>query len=186
MADLRRVVVEWSGLTGLPGVSVFYTLSTDDATAELGTFFNAIKGSFVSPLSWRIPAAGDQIDSATGTLTGAWSGGTGATIGASGSGVYPAGTGGMIRWLTGTIRRGRKFEGRTFLTGIMGSQYDTDGTILAASITQWQSAATALAAANKLVLWGRPIPTGAANGVASKISAGVAVDKVTSLRSRRN
>lgn len=186
MASLRRVPVVWTGLTGLPGLSVFYCASADDVTTNLGTFFNAIKGSFVSPLSWSIPASGDEIDEATGTLTGSWTGGTAASIGASGSGAYPAGTGGMIRWTTGQIVNGRKFQGRTFLTGIMSSQYDTDGTILAASLTTWQSAASALVAPGKLRLWHRPSSPGAADGTSRAVVAGVAVDKVTSLRSRRN
>ncbi len=186
MASVRRVPVVWNGLPGLPGLSVFYTDAADDVTTELGTFFNAIKGSFVSPLSWSIPSSGDEIDSTTGTLTGTWSGGTAANIGASGGGVYPAGTGGMIRWRTQFIRNGRKAQGRTFLTGIMGSQYDTDGTILAASITTWQGAASTLVTAAKLHLWCRPSAPGASDGQFPLITAGQAVDKVTSLRSRRN
>jgi hypothetical protein len=186
MAILRRVPVVWTGQTGLPGLSVFYSLQADDATAALGTFFNSIKGSFVSPLSWAVPSSGDSIESTTGTLTGAWTGGTAATVGASGGGVYPAGTGGIIRWLTGMVRNGRKFQGRTYLTGISGSQYDTDGTILAASVTQWNTAAATLAGSGLLQLWGRPTTPGGSDGIVHPILAGVAVDKVTSLRTRRN
>jgi hypothetical protein len=186
MADLRRVKVEWTTGAGGAGLSVFYSASADDATASLGTFFNAIKGGFVGAVTWTIPSTGDKIESTTGNLTGAWTGGTGASIAGSTSGAYAAGTGFLARWTTGVIRGHRKFQGRTFLVPISSGLYDSSGTIDNTNLATFQAAVTALAAANKLVLWGRPTTPGGSDGISSTILAGTAVDKVVSLRTRRS
>lgn len=186
MADLRRVVVGWTTGPGGAGVSVFYTNAADDATANLGTFFNAIKGLFPPAVVWSIPNAGDKIDSSTGSLTGAWTGGTSASITGAGSGAWAAGTGMYVRWTTGLIRGTRKFQGRTFLVPVAVGGYDSVGTLDAANQAAVQTAVNTLVAVNKLVLWGRPIPSTAGNGIASTIIAGTVPDKVTSLKTRRS
>jgi len=186
MVDIRRVPVDWQTGAGGAGVSVFYTVDPDDVTTNLGTFFNAIKALFPTAVSWAIPASGDTLDVVTGELTGAWSGGTAATVTGTGGGTYAAGTGAYVRWLTGSIRRGRKFQGRTFLCPIIASVYDNDGTLTSGNVTIFQNAANTLVATNKLVIWGRPIPFGAGNGAADQVAAAVVPDKVTSLRTRRS
>lgn len=185
MTEIRRVPVQWSTGAGGLGVSVFYSIAADDATASLGTFFNAIKASFPSVVTWTIPAAGDKLESTTGALTGSWSGGTSASITATGSGTYAAGTGGYVRWYTNTIRAGRKFYGRTFLCPVLSAVYDNDGTITGSNITTWQTAANALVTAGKCVIWGRPSSVGAADGIHAGLTGAVVPDKVASLRSRR-
>ena len=186
MADLRRVPVAWTTGPGGVGLSVFYTDAADDATAALGTFFNAIKGLFPPAVSWSIPSAGDQIDDATGALTGAWSGGTAASITGAGSGTWAAGTGMYVRWLTGGLRNSRKFQGRTFLCPVASGGYATDGTLDAANQAAVQTAVNTLAGTGLLQLWGRPIAPSTSNGVSGQIIAGVVPDKVTSLHSRRS
>jgi len=137
-------------------------------------------------VSWQIPSAGDTLDSTTGHLDGAWSGGTAATISATGgASVYAAGTGTYVRWLTGVILDGRKFIGRTFLAPLAASCYDTDGTIGAGFVTTIQTATNTLVGAGKLSLYHRPQSLGDP-GSSATIIAGVAVDRVTSLRSRRS
>lgn len=185
MAALRKVLVVWSGATGLPGVSVFYTAAADDATANLGTFLTAIKAMFPSPMSWTIPSAGDEIDDNTGQLTGGWSGGTAATVAASGTTVYAAGTGTFVRWGTNTILSGRRLKGRTFLAPLVNTQYDTDGTILTASVGTMNTALATLVATNKLRIFHRP-PVGTfTGGTSDVVTSGVCADKVTSLKTRR-
>lgn len=186
MADLRRVPVTWTTGAGGTGVSVFYTFSADDVTTELATYFNAVKTAFPTAVTWSIPAAGDEIESSTGALTGAWGGGTAASItGAGGASLYAAGTGFYNRWLTGTIVNGRKLVGRTFMCPVVYTMYATDGTIDTTSLGTMQTAASALAASNKLVIWHRPTG-GLSNGVAASVAFAVVPDKVTSLRSRRS
>lgn len=186
MATLRRVVVDWQTGPGGAGVSVFYTADPNDATADLGTFFNAIKGLFPTYVSWSIPSAGDTINSATGALVGAWSGGTSASITGTGSGASAAGTGMYVRWLTGTIIGGRKFIGRTFLCPVAVGGYASDGTLDSANQAAVQSAVNTLVTNGDLVLWHRPSSPGAGDGNVANISAGVVPDKVTSLKSRRS
>jgi len=177
--------VTWQTGAGGQGLSVFYTQSSDDVTTNLATFFNAIKAIFPAAVSWSIPNTGDLIDSATGTLTGIWVGGTAASITSSGSGTYAAGTGMFVKWGTGVIRAGRKFQGRTFLCPVLAAVYDNDGTITGTNLTLVGNAATTLAAVGKLRLWGRPSAPGAADGIQSVVSVSSVPDKVTSLKTRR-
>jgi len=167
-------------------VSVFYSESVDDATAALGTFFNAIKGLFPTAVTWQIPSSGDEIESTTGELTGAWTGGTGATYAGTLSSAYAAGTGAYVTWRTGAIRAGRKFQGRTFLCPITAGSYDSTGTIDNTLLAILQTAATNLATADVLVIWGRPRLGGSDPGTAAHVIAGQVPDKVTSLRTRRS
>ena len=185
MATLKRYVVEWTGLTGLPGISVHYSDNVSTLTSALTAFYTALGAVTTTPLSWSIPGSGDTIDSGTGTLNGAWSGGTPATVVPSSSTSYAAGTGMMVRWNTGAIRNGRKLQGRTFICPIGSGLYDTTGTIATSAITTVQTAATALVTAGGLVIWGRPGDTPPTNGVAVSVVSATVPDKVVSLRSRR-
>jgi hypothetical protein len=178
--------VVWQTGAGGAGVSVFYSNGTDDATAALGTFFNAIKALFPAAVSWQIPSSGDKIEATTGALTGSWSGGTGATIASTGSGTYAAGGGAYVRWYTNTIRDGRKFYGRTFLAPILASVYDNDGTLTGGNVTTMQNAANALVTAAKTVIWGRPTTPGGSDGLFAGVTSALVPDKVTSLKSRRS
>lgn len=186
MADLRKVLVTWNGATGLPGLSVFYTLAADDATANLGTFFTAIKGFFPGGMSWSIPAAGDQVSDNSGQLTGGWVGGTAATVTASGTTKYAAGTGTFVQWGTSIIVNNRRLKGRTFLAPLTGDQYDTDGTILTATVGTMNTALATLVGLGKLRVFHRPPVHTFSGGTSSVITSGVCADKATSLRTRRN
>lgn len=186
MTTLRRVPVAWQTGAGGAGVGVFYSLGTDDATASLGTFFTAIKGLFPTAVSWSIPAAGDTFEHTTGALIGSWTGGTAATVVGTSGGAYAAGTGPYVRWLTNTVRAGRKFYGRTYLVPFQATSFDTDGTIQVTALGTIQTAATALVTAGKCVVWGRPLPGDPASGLFAGFFGAVVPDKVTSLRSRRS
>lgn len=187
MTEIARIPVVWSGLTGLPGLSLFYSTPADApaAVAAVNTFFNTIKGSFVSGLSWTTFGSGDTIVQETGQLAGGWSGGTGGIYNASGgAGAWAAGTGGLVKWDTGGVVGGRRLRGRTFLTCILGSKYDAGGTLEDATVGSWQTAADTLVAAGKCRIWHRPHP-GFADGTSLLITSATVPDRVTSLRSRR-
>lgn len=185
MAALKEVVVEWGGLTGLPGVSVFYCASTVDITVELATFFTALGSLWPSAMVWTIPSSGDQLDEVTGDLTGAWTGGTGAAVTATGgSASYAAGVGAMVRWNTATIFNSRRLSGRTFLTHMSTAAYQSDGTLATAARTQIQNAASALvASADHPLVWHRPV-NGAGGSAVAPLSAFVP-DRVSWLQTRR-
>lgn len=186
MVDMRRVQVLWTTGIGGSGLSVFYTLDPVDATAELGTFFNAIKGFFPNAVSWNVPSSGDMIDAATGTLVGGWSGGTAASIAATGGATpYVAGTGALVRWNTGGIVRGRRVKGRTFLAPLLTGLFDATGTLNDANVATMQTAVNNLAAAGKLRIWSRP-PDGSTPGGTFPVLSGTVADRVTSLRTRRS
>jgi len=185
MASLRRVPVAWTTGVGGAGVSVFYTASADDATAALGTFFNAIKDLFPPAVTWTIPSSGDEITDSTGILSGGWSGGTAATVTGTNNTNYVAGTGCFVRWRTGGIRSGRKFVGRTFLCPLVTSKFDATGTIDNTALSTVQTAANTLVGVGMLGVYGRPIAPSTSNGVFLTWTAAEAPDKVTSLRTRR-
>lgn len=177
----------WDGLPGFPGVSVHYSSTTDvvAAVAALTTFFNASKGNHPTGLTWQLPSSGDTINEDNGQLTGAWTGATGSTIAANGGpGVYAAGAGFRVKWLTGGIGAHRRITGSTFMVPLLGSLYDTNGTIAAGTVSTTQTAANALVAAGVLKVWHRP-PPGGSGGVLWPIIAAQVPDKVATVRSRR-
>lgn len=186
MATIRRIEVVWAGITGLPGLSVFYSGSAVDVTTELNAFFTTIKDLFPGGTTWNIPGSGDTIDDATGTLNGGWSGGTNVSvISTAGAANYAAGVGAFVKWSTNAIVNGRRLKGRTFLTSLKSDQYDTGGTLQSSTLTTIGGAAATLAAAGKLLIWHRP-PPGGSSGQSSLVTSQFLPDKVTSLRSRRN
>lgn len=183
--SIHRVEVVWNGLSGMPGLSVFYGSNGSLLVADLNTFFNAIKAHFPSGLTWQTPAAGDIIDEVTGTLEGEWSGGAASSISGTGGGGagYAAGCGAYVIWGTATIAAGRRLKGRTFLCPIIGSDYDAQGTILSTAQTNFQTAANALVTAGNLKIWHRP--KGGGGGGTGAVTSAVVPDQVTSLKSRR-
>ena len=187
MSDLKKIVVTWTGLTGLPGVSVFYGKETAaNPVSDLNTFFTSIQAKFPSGLSWQLPAAGDTIDSATGHPSGSWtSTGGGSVSGSGGAAPYAAGTGCKILWkTTGVTPKFRKINGLTYLTHISASQYDTDGTLISTAVSAFQSAATALVATTNFGIWHKNSP-GGSDGTFNALFAATVLDRTSSLRSRR-
>src|SRR6478736_793449 len=182
---MRKVPVAWQTGPGGVGVSVFYTPFGTDATVDIGTFFNAIKAQFPTGISWDIPASGDVVDEATGLITGAWTAGTAATITGTAVGVFAAGTGAYVKWQTAGIVGGRRVRGRTFLAPLITGAFDNIGTIATAPLSTFNSAASALAATGKLLIWHRPTDTPRTNGSQHAVVAATVPDKVTSLRTRR-
>jgi len=186
MTDLNRYRVTWSGATALPGVSTFYSYSPDDLSVGLAAFFSSISSHFPNSLRWDMPTSGDKIDSATGHLTGSWSGGT--LISQTGSGgatAFAAGCGARILWGTPQIRGTHRLKGRTFLAPMLSSEYSTAGGILAATVTGLTTNAGTLVATGKLVIWGRP-HKGLSDGLAVTATSGACDPRVTSLYSRRH
>lgn len=186
MALISRIPVVWTGLTALPGVSVFYwdfTVSPD--VSDLVTFFDDIKNRFPTGLSWQIPGSGDQIEDSTGALGGSWiATGSGTVSATGGTSSYAAGVGMRVKWRTSGIFNGRRVVGSTFLAPMLGSIFDTDGTPSSAVVSSVQTAADALVTNGGLVIWSRPVP-GGSNGDSNAVTAAVTPDRATSLRSRR-
>lgn len=192
MTTMRRCRVSWDGLPGLPGLSTFYFGVASPNVSALVTFFTAIKALFPSALSWTIPSSGDEIDDASGALTGGWVGSGGGTVTATGgAGAYAAGTGCQVQWQTGVVAHGRRIKGSTFLVPTVVGMYDTNGTLTSANQTTVQTAANALVASG--VAWGiwqRPKKDPVSHvvtrvGLYAATNAATVPDRVTSLRTRR-
>lgn len=183
---MRRLRVTWTGLGGLPGLSTFYYGVATPNVSDCVAFFTAIRSLFPTGLTWDIPSSGDEIDDATGTLTGGWTGSGGGTVTANGGvTTYAAGTGTRVRWDTLSIVNGRRVRGGTFLAPLLGSSYDSSGTIATASLSTIQTAASTFAASGVAKgIWHRPTTPG--TGLYAAINTAVVPDKVTMLRSRRD
>jgi len=185
MATIRKIPVHWGGIPTTPGYSLFYSQGASDATAELVTFFNAVKALFPSGLTWTVPPVGDELDDTTGAINGQWTGSGAGSVTATAAGAYAAGCGAWVAWKTAAIVGRRRLQGRTFMCPLQSTVgYDSSGTILAGAITTLGGAATTLVSAGKLVIWHRPSPA-LTGGSSALITAGVVPDQVTSLRSRR-
>ena len=182
---MRRLRVVWNGLGGLPGLSTFYYGVASPNVSDAVTFFTAIRSLFPTGLTWEIPSSGDEIDDATGTLTGGWLGTGGATVTANGGATaYAAGCGARVRWNTTVVVNGRRVKGGTFLAPLLATQYDGSGTIAAGGQATMQAAASAFAASGVAKgVWHRPSVLG--SGVYAAINDATVPDIVTSLRSRR-
>jgi hypothetical protein len=182
MADMERIVVQWTGAAGLPGLSVFFGDVGGSANATLKTFFTAIQSLFPAGLTWTVPGNGDLIDDATGNLSGVWvNTGGGGTVSASGGGNYAAGCGAYVNWETSAIIGTRRLKGRTFLAPIINSAYD-NGDIVGANLTTLQTAATAVVTAGNTLIWHRP---NGGSGSSAQPAAATVPNQVTSLRTRR-
>lgn len=188
MATLMRLRCTWggTGITG-PGLSTFYQTTAGSVgwADDVLTFFNVASVFYPSGLTLTVPSSGDEIDSATGALTGTWSEpGTGGTDTATGSGPWAAGVGMQVRWRTSGIVGGRRVVGSTFIVPIMAAFYDSAGTISNTDLATVQGRADALIAAHpNLVIWSRPTPTRA--GTFNEIESATVPDRVSWLRSRR-
>lgn len=182
---MRRLRVTWAGLGGLPGLSTFYYGVASPNVSDCVTFFTAIKGLFPAGVTWDIPSSGDEIDDATGTLTGVWAGSGGGTVTSSGAATsYAAGVGARVQWNTLVITGGRRVRGATFLAPLLGTGYDSSGTLESTGLTTMRNAATAYAASGVAKgIWHRPVS--GSGGLYAAINSATVPDRVTSLRSRR-
>jgi len=190
MVDLARVRIPWTGPAVIgPAVSTFYTQGTGAALCSaLSAFFSSAQSAFPNgKVTWQFPSGGEVIDSASGHLVGAWSGGPGISLtAASTDATWVSGVGARIVWNTGAVVNGRRVRGSTFMVPLKGLAYDSDGTIGSTFVSSLQAAATALVTAvPSLTVWSRP-PAGApTGGGASPVTSAQMVDAVSWLRSRR-
>lgn len=171
-----------------PGVSTFYT-SGDGAAlqAALRTYFTAITSAFPNlKVTWDFPSGGEIIDSATGSLVGAWSGATAASIPAvSPNAQWVSGVGLRVVWNTAGFHAGRRTRGTTFMVPVQMSAYDADGSLTESFRTLISTAsATLISSVPTLTIWSRPTLAGGDGGTTPVTSATVP-DKVSWLRSRR-
>jgi len=182
---INRLRVVWTGGVGLPGLSTFYLREAVTDVSPVLDYFDAIKSYFPSSVAWSVPSSGDQIDPTTGTLVGGWSGsGGGSVTGTGGSGPYAAGVGAHVLWKSNDVVNGRRVRGGTFLVPLLGSTYDSQGTIDNGNRAVLEAASNDLRVTDVCVIWHRPSP-GGSNGSIHDIDAAQVPDAVSTLRTRR-
>jgi hypothetical protein len=188
MTDLAVCRVVWGGSPVVGGgVSTFYSVGTGAALSNaLGTFYAAFKE--ITPLgtTMKVDSVGNVIDSNTGVITGAWSGGTGLGMNAATTGTYAAGVGARIKWQTAGITNGRHVAGSTYIVPILGAYYSADGTIADSLVSGTMQTAInnfLTTMGSSLVVWTRP--RASTSGVEHSVTSGSLVDRVSWLRSRR-
>jgi len=160
MVAMERIRVEWTGLTGLPGVSTFYAEPTvPTAYAAVHGFFTGIRDFFPSTLTWTFPAFGDVVDDSNGALVGTWSTTPQASVtGAGPSTVHAAGVGCRVRWNTnGVSSSNRSLRGSSFLTALVSAYFDADGTINSTALSTIQTEANDMVSSADFRIWTRPI-----------------------------
>lgn len=189
MADLNRMRCTWTGWSGAPGVTTFYSTggtSSAGFTAAIVGFWQGLQSFLSDQVTITIPNSGDTIDDATGNLVGQWSEGTGATVHGQHVGNISVAQGVLLRWNTGAIHRGRLLRGRTFIVPSSVDAFTVSGVVNQTTIDGYQQAVNALAAGTPGIhIWGRPLK-GQADGMSAKASSGTVSAKPCVLRSRRD
>lgn len=186
MTELYRVRTALTGFPGGPGVTTMYFLDVATAVASVHTFWTDIIAKFPTDFHAQVENFGDIIEDTTGELTGAWSADAVTGLVGDQSDPYPAPAGAVITWGTDTILDGRRLRGRTFCVPYGGLNYEADGSLAGASITDLQGGGDALIVgqSTSFVIWHRP--TGSHAGGNGLVTSCVVHDKVAVLRSRRD
>ena len=183
---IDKGVWRWQGFPGAPGYSIFYATPGAGVSGSISLFFDQIKSTLPSGVSVTDPTDGDQLNEATGLLTGTWTGGPGATRFGTGAPHFHGAGGAAVTWHTDGIANGRKVRGRTFLVPLTGDAYEADGTIRPTILTPLQTAVDTLVtnAGGDLLVWHRPV--GGFGGSAHPVISGRVTDRAAVLRSRRS
>lgn len=125
MTNLFKMVVEYSGLEGLPGTNTLFGDEGDIAVSEMrsqiNTFYSAWASSYMTnQVTITIPNSGDIIDSGDGSLIGVWTDGSPITVVGGSSGVWlPPATQALVQFKTSLVVAGRKLRGHIFLPGCL-------------------------------------------------------------------
>jgi hypothetical protein len=196
-----KIKAKWSGFSGAPGWSNFFF---DTGTADFHTpehalnaatrvkdFFTVNSAYFPSGVSIAIQPDAEVINAGTGKLETVVPAGTIAPIAGAGAAgdKYSGASGIVVTWRTAGVRNGRRVRGRTFLVPVVSGAYDSNGTLGATAITNFQTAGTALltppAGQLPLGVWARPTTKGGTDGAWHKVTTCSVPDLAAVLRSRR-
>lgn len=182
---MNRVRVLWQNWPGAPGYSNHYVGSNVLAQTAIRTFYDAIKALVPTGLTIQVPNSGDQINEATGQITGVWTGAAQSVVTGTAVANYAGGAGAIVNWRTSGLIDGRRPMGRTFLVPLAVTAFDSQGSLSASTISIVQGAATQMITdlAGELKIWHRPNAVGAGSNV-TVISAQVP-DLAAVLRTRR-
>lgn len=180
--------VTWTGspVVGDSVTTLYFSGSGTGRPAAARAFFASFALALPAGLTITIPNGGDKIDDGTGNLAGSWSEGTApAPVTGGTAGEYAKGVGMQVRWRTDGIVGSRRVVGSTFIVPIVGSVFDTDGSLDNATVAANLTAANALISSTaSLLVWSRPTPSRL--GTSNPVVGATAPDRVSWLRSRRS
>lgn len=204
MVDLIRVRSVITGGTIGTGVATMYFLDNATCVASVRSFWNSMAPRFPNNVTINVQNAGDTIDAATGNITGSWLSPAEAPVTGTGGGVYAAPAGGLVRWLTSTVKASHRVKGRTFLVPLSAAVMNTSGVIDPTHLVLMQAAADGLRSSQSasFVVWSRPylgrpeIPATATKparpakpartGSSALVTSAVVPNTIVVLRSRRD
>ena len=177
----------WSGFGGAPGYTNMYFTPGDAGIFLPGLkgFFDLLVSRLPNGMHIAYPSSGDELNEASGVITGSWGVTPPADTVGGDSSVYPGAAGACVIWDTLSIVAGRRLKGRTFVVPMTSATFDIDGSLSAGTVTLFNSAiATFLSGtAGSGLVWHRPV--GGSGGVAGVIQGGHVSDKCAVMRSRR-
>ena len=182
---MNRVRVLWQNWPGAPGYTNHYVGSAVLAQTALRTFYDAVKALVPTGLTMQVPSSGDQVNEATGAITGVWTGAAQAVVTGTSVSVYAGASGACVNWRTAQIIDGRRPMGRTFLVPLGSGAFETNGTLSATTLATIGAAATQLITdlSGELKVWHRPNSKGPGSNV-TVLTAQVP-DLAAVMRSRR-
>jgi hypothetical protein len=158
-----------SGASGLPGLfTAYFEASSPPTVAEATEAAARVRAFWVSvaPTLWNVVSVVftgncDEIDPATGALTGSVVGTTPVTVTGSGGGQpLPLGTVLEAKYLSNVIIRGRRVQGRSFAGPFMQSDSVAgvpSGAIRTGVVTGAGKLGTTIATPIGHVVWSRPV-----------------------------
>lgn len=191
MGEVARVVTVMSGFTGGPGYNNLHFFgdpvspsTAQDAVEAVVEFWQAEALWLGGPLTFSVQPDVSILDEATGALLRIESTSPPAQGTTSGGGPYAAGVGAVVGWQTNAVHLTKRLRGRTFLTPLLGAQYEANGTITSAALTAMRAAATTLAAVANFGVYGRPVD--GAGGEWAGCTGATIRDHVAWLSSRRD
>jgi hypothetical protein len=195
---MYKVVAQWGGFPGAPGVSNFYFGATGvptganalNAQERVRAFFAGFTLCIPTGITITIGADSQVLDPATGDITDTLTATPPrATVAGAGGTFYSAISGACVIWKTGVVINSHQLRGKTFLVPLTAAAYDVDGTLLLSRATELRTAALTLAtsgafpAVEQLCVWHRP--TSEHPGSASVTVSSSVNDRVAFLKSRR-
>ena len=200
MPNVSTVTALWQGFNGAPGYTKlrFFEISSganaQTAVNAVRTYFDAMKGFWLTSMSITVQPLIQNNDVVTGDLTSEITAATPPTsvVGTvTATTPYAGGSGFVMNWVTGAFANGHKVRGRTFIVPAVGV-YSQDGTITSATQATAQAAGNALVATSGIVLgvWHRQFdnasPPNQVGGALYAATGAFVPDRAAQLRTRRS
>jgi len=164
----------------------------DSFHALLHTFYTVMAQHTAPTITFAIQAAVRIRDEGSGDLVGMTeaNGSSPVIKGLGISGPYPAGVGGRVNWMTGTVVGRRMLRGATFLIPADSGSYTSNGSLSATYQVNLLDSALALIDGSQsdgvpLNVYHRPLKGTNSGGILGQVSGATVGTTPASLRSRR-